>query len=312
MQISNYNLYQYQNNQNLNFKGIRNFNLSYVIKERSHLVPQRMIEVIKDVLKSKPAQEPTLRDLHLKTYAPLLECKNLDEARNLFPEFREVLDAVIFENSPSKNIKELKKHIELKDLSLKLLQDTWAKLKTQDEIAQELGLANRQKLDWFKNKINFVNKDKNYNPLLKVSDPVLKQEVAAKTTAYNLAHPEQMMARNKKAAQACKKPENRAKQRERSRQIYINHPELREQVRFLSQETWDRLPHIKEQMREFSQTCPDYTRAVIKKGIQGYELSPKEERIRKKFYKDFWEAHPQAKQEYQEMRKLIAEEIKKQ
>lgn len=310
MQVYNSNFLGYQDFSSPNFEGITNFNLTYVIQKRKHLVPIRIQNEIKKILRTKPATEPTLRDLHLKTYAPLLECKTLDEARNLFPEFREVLDAAIFENSPSKNIQEVKKHIQLKDLSLKLLQDTWAKLKTQDEIAQELGLQDGKKLDWFKSKINFVNKDKNYNPLLKVSEPELRKIIAAQTTAYNKAHPEKMFAHNKMAAQGCKKPENRAKQKIRSTQMYIDYPHLREQVRLISQMTWDRLPTLKEKMSEFALECPPYTREVLKKMVLKKGLTPAEERIRKKFYKDFWCKYPELRDLYKQTRQAVANEIK--
>ena len=40
-----------------------------------------------------PENKKTLYDIHLETYAPLLECKTLDEAKAMFPEFETVRDA---------------------------------------------------------------------------------------------------------------------------------------------------------------------------------------------------------------------------
>ena len=69
--------------------------LNYVLSERSHLVPQRVLEEVEKIVAAKPEKMKTLKDVHKEVYAPLLDCKTLEEAQQLFPEFAGVKEANI-------------------------------------------------------------------------------------------------------------------------------------------------------------------------------------------------------------------------
>ncbi len=307
---SGFNSNNFQVN-NIRFAGYKEINLRYVLEKRKHLLPQTMISKISEVLRNFEENYPTLRELHINTYAPLLNCKSLDEARNLYPEFRNVLDASIFENSRSKNIAEIKKHVSLNKLSLKLLQETWANLKNQDDIARELGLSDRLKLGWIIDKIGFVNRNKNYTTLLKASDPQLNAEIARKTTAYNNSHPEQMFVRNRFAAQACKKAEYRQKQSLRIIEYDKVHPERKQKISNFFSKVWEKIPDVKETLKNFSQNYANqYEKVVIRKYINGEKLTANEKRLRKIFYKHFWQKFPECKAKYAQACREVSKELK--
>ena len=122
------------------FGAAKDITLKYVVSKYPHILPERVFEAAKNIINTIPKNKrPTLYDLHLEQYKGLLECRTLNEARNLYPEFREVLDASIFRNSRSKHLKNLK--VSLEDLSLRVLQDYYGRLIPQHEIGTELGFV---------------------------------------------------------------------------------------------------------------------------------------------------------------------------
>lgn len=220
------------------FGAAKDITLKYVFDNRLRLLPQRMRNVVSNVLQ-KNKEQPTLRELHLRTYAPLLECGTLGKAQNLFPEFREVLQANAVIKKGSKNTREVSEHVALEDLTLHILKERWGNLKTIDELAKELGLTNRSALGWVLEKIQVPDLGKNYQALLKASDETLNKNVSEKVKAYNLANREKMLAHNRATAQDPV-----------SKQINSD----------IGQLAWARLPHIREAMSEFSKTTPSQER----------------------------------------------------
>ena len=220
-----------------NFGAAKDVNLKYIYQTHFNSLPKRIQTAVQEHVKSGKYDDITLYDLHKEKYAPLLDCKTLDEARNLFPEFREVLDArsVVVHKSP--NIKKIMEKVSLEDLSLHLLKERWANLKTLDEIARDLGLKDRVGITWLKDKIMMPDFAKNYTTLLRSSDETFNVIIASKTKAYNSAHYDAVVEKNRRLAQ-----EN----------IELN--------RYIAQEAWDRLPHIKEKLSEISRTVPSELR----------------------------------------------------
>ena len=308
MKILEYsNLYNY----NTAFCSAKDITLKYVMENRKNLLPPTMIKKIEGILSNPSAPQPTLRQLHIDTYYPLLSCKTFDEARKMYPEFAQMKDAVIFENSRSKNVTEIKKHIPLSQLSLKLLQDSWAKLRNHEDIAHDLGLKDRQKMGWIISKIGFVNRNKNYTTLLKASDPVLKAQIAQKTADYNAANPEKMLARNKHAAQFCKKAEYRQAQAKRMKQYDKLHPERRDKIGAFTKEVWSRIPEVRKAMLDYSKNeAPAYLRRIIHKHLKGQKLTAEEIRMRKIFYAGFWRKYPEYKTLFKETCKQVSAELK--
>lgn len=265
--------------------------LNYVLEKRAHLLPKRVLGKVQEIVASKSENMPSLKEVHLKTYAPLLECKTLEEAQELFPEFAGVKEATISFQRITGNIKKLKEGGFLEEgFSLKVLQEVWAKLKSQDEIAQDFGLKNRNAITWVLQKIGFVNYDTNYKTLLMASDAESRATIAGKTIAWNASHPDLMRARNKKAAQGMKKPENREAHSRRMKQHFIDHPERREQVSENSTKYWSDPQHREEQSqrgKDYAKAHPEKAQKSSERGKAAWALIPEARETLKTFFKDY-------------------------
>lgn len=265
--------------------------LNYIIENRAHLLPQRILENVTEIVASKPEKLPTLKEVHLRTYAPLMECNNLEEAQKLFPEFEGIKEANISFKRITGNIKKLQQGGFLKEgFSLKVLQEIWCNLKNQDEIAQQFGLKDRSAITWVLQKIGFVNYNTNYKTLLMSSDPETRATIAGKTIAWNASHPDLMRARNKKAAQSMKKPENREAHSKRMKQHFIEHPERREQVSKNSIEYWsDPLHRIEHSNRskKYHELHPEKAEKSRRLNKAAWDLIPEAREIMSTFFKDY-------------------------
>ena len=291
------------------FEGRRIIDLNYILQNRSNLLPQRVYDKVAEIVNSKPQTMPTLMQVHKEIYSPLLGCKTLDEAKEIFPEFANIKNAEGSFVRNRGNIKKLKTNGALQDnLSLKLLQDVWGKLKSQDEIAQDLGLESRSSLGWILKKIRFVNYSSNYRTLLMSSDPESRAVIAAKTTAWNACHPDLMYKKNKYAAQFCKTPEYRKAHSERMIEYDKLHPERKEKIREFDLAVWKKVPEIKKAMSEFAKSQDPFTKMVIKKEISQMALNSSEIRVKKSFYKKFWQANPDLQKKFKEAFKQVKEE----
>lgn len=278
-------------NQKPSFTGRKPIDLHYILKNRDYLLPERVLKKVEKIVAKNPVQLPTLKAVHLKTYAPLLKCKTLDEAQKLFPEFADMKEANISFTRYTGNIYKLldSGHLE-NNFSLKMLQEFWAKLKSQDEIASELGLAGRTSLTWVLQKIGFVNYNTNYKQLLMASDANTRSIIASKTRAWNAAHPDLVRARNKHAAQYMKKPENRKAHSERMKKHFEEHPERRKQVSENSKAYWADPKH----RAEHSQRGLMYEKLHPEKAQHNYEFQKmvwarldEARKIMSSFFKDF-------------------------
>lgn len=294
--IPNYtnNILVRSNNNKPSFEGRgKPITLRYVVEKRSHLLPERVLNNAREILSSQTERIPSLMELHKSIYAPLLTCNTLDEAKEMFPEFEEMLGIVTFERN-SRYAKEFNERTD-KNFALRMLQEFWVNLKTKDEIAQELGMLNRNSLEWSLKQIGFVSYPANYKTLLKASDEEGNRLIACKTIAWNALHPDLMYAKNKHAAQGCKTPEYREAQSDRMKAYDREHPERRQKIGESSREAWENCPEVKEAMSEFAKSSSLFVRKVVMKNIKGENLSPAEKRINKGFYKRFWDSHPYLK-----------------
>lgn len=248
------------------FQGARDINLKYIYNNRLRLLPQRIRQKVTNVVENNGNIYEPLRDIHLKTYAPLLECKTLGKAQNMFYEFREVLPAQNVIQHKSQNVKKIMETTPLEDLSLLLLKERWGKLKTLDEIAKDLGLKNRSALAWIMQKIRIPDFGTNYHKLLSTTDEKLNREIAQKTKNYNAAHRDAVIAHNLTLSMKFK--------------------ELNRQI---SQTAWDRLPHIKEAFSEVASRTNGSERFAA-----------------------FWSEHPEYAQEFAQMKRKVAAELRAQ
>lgn len=285
MQIYSINPFNF-NNPSFEGRG-KPLDLKYILEKRSHLLPQRVLDSARTSLSGV-----SLPEIHRSIYNPLLDCKTLDEAKSLYPEFAGIAESVTFSRE-SVYKRQFEERTKGMNFPLKMLQELWGNLKTKDEVAQELGLPNRTSLDWALKQIGFVYFQPNYRVLLKASDEAGNREIAQKTRVYNQANPELMYARNKHAAQGCKTEEYRAAQRARMIEYDKLHPERREKISEFDKRVWELCPEIKDAMAQFAMGETAYVRGIVMKKTRGVVLTEQEKRVDKGFYKRFWAAHPE-------------------
>ena len=120
-----------------------------------------------------------------------------------------------------------------------------------------------------------------------------------------------MFAKNKHAAQFCKKTEYRKAQSKRIKQYDKLHPERRDKISVFTKEVWSRIPEIRTAMLDYSQNeAPAYLRGIIHKHLQGKKLNSDELNMRKIFYAGFWRKYPQYKIRYKEVCNQVSAELK--
>ncbi len=246
-----YNRYSYTTEgQNTSFGTAKDINLKYIYKNRLHLLPDRIKNMITHIVEDNIDCCDSLRDLHLSVYKKLLDCKTLDEARNVFPEFREVLNLANLVQRDSANLRKIKEKIPVSDFSLFMLKERWGKLKTHNEIAQDLGLKDRSALSWFADKAQIPDLGKNYQMLLKASDEELNAQIASKTKAYNSLHYDRVVKRNRDLSK-----KNKALNSVISKEAWKRLPDIREALSKISSKTKG-----EERFSIFWQLNPEYAR----------------------------------------------------
>ena len=277
--------------------------LKYIVEKRSNLLPARVLENVKKCLLTPTPESKSLLTLHRETYAPLLECKTLDEVKSLYPEFKDIKDEIIFKRPNSTYAKSFTERIQNENFALKMLQEIWANLKNKDDIAKEYGMNSRSSLDWALGQINFIPLSSNYKKILVASDAEGNKTIADKTRAWNALHPDLMYAHNKKAAQGCKTEQYREAQSERIKKYDIEHPERREKISNALKEGWQKCPEVRKAISEFSKNESSFLKNALAKKSTNKKITEKEERAIAGFYKRFWDTHPELKAVYAEARK---------
>ena len=215
-----------------NFGSAKDMDLKNIAKNKLYLLPERMQKVVTEKIKKGEDNGVVLRDLHLDVYSKILECDSLSAVQNEYPEFGEVLQANVVIKHKSPNIKKIMEVMPLEDLSLFLIKERWANLKTTDEIAKELGLKDRSALNWVLDKIQIPRFERNYMTLLRSSDEEMNKIIAEKTRLYNISHRDVMLEHNRRVAQQSKDVQ-----------------------REISLRAWAMLPHVKKALSEMAQTC---------------------------------------------------------
>ncbi len=293
--LNSYNLSKTQNQPNFEAKG-KPISLEYIVENRSNLLPPRVLEKAQSILRNGRGSLKSLKELHLEIYSPLLECKTLNEAKFLYKEFENMDEEVVFQRN-SRYAEKFKNHTD-KNFALKMLQEYWAKLRNKDDIAKELGMKNHTSLDWVLKQINFVGFDKNYKTLLKASDEEGNKIIASKTAAWNALHPDLMYAKNRKAAQGCKTDKYKKEQSQRIKDYDKKHPERREKIRVATQRAWDSCPEIKKAMSDYLKQQSPFIKSIVSKDMSKSLLTSAEKRIKKAFFKSFWDTHPKMREMY--------------
>lgn len=285
-----------------NFGAAKDINLKYILKNRSHLLPERMRV---EVEKAATTEMPTLKELHERVYKPLMESETLDMAKKSFDEFKGVVELPTVADKVPRLVKTLKEKMPLSDVSLDCLKKVWSGM-PQEEIAKTYGFSGRAPVAKLCEVLNIPKPDHNYLTLLKTSDEAGNQKVADASRR----HLGTCMRNLALANIANKTPEARAKHAAAVVRHYVEHPEKREEVSAISKLAWEKCPQIREAKTVYFSTLSSYQRAVLKKQSSGAPLTAQERRVVGGVHKKFWDLHPEFKTVYSEARREAAREVK--
>lgn len=283
-----------------NFAAASDIHLKYVLAKRAQYLPESMLNEIKQICASNPKELPSLQDVHKKVYQPLFDANSLDEVKKIFPEFKDVIDIITFKSSRSKAIKAIMDRMPLENFTLQYLKQLYQPQKMED-LVKIYGLPNRSILGWLNNKLNIKKLCSSYIQILKLSDEKENMRIAELSRQAIYANPEAQQKRLAKAAETHRTPEYRAKKRQEMIEFYKRNPAAAEKTRFISKETWNRCPEIKKALAEFKNSKSARVQAILTKTDYKH-ATPTERRIIKGFYKEFWNTHPEMKEQIRQAR----------
>ena len=241
--------------------------LKYIVEKRSYVLPERILTEAKKLLAYNTGKLPSLLEIHRKVYTPLLKCKSLGEAKELFPEFENVREEINFiKNNHYKKIFE--ERFAREDFALKMLQEYWGKLRSIKEICEDSGLKNRASLEWPLEEINFPKFHNQYKNILLASDRNGTRILAKRVQDFDSTD----TSRKEKISQA----------------LYAR---------------WIASTEIRQAMSEFATNEGNGYRKMLDKISAGKELSEVEKRMNKGFFKRFWAKYSELKKHKSDLSK---------
>lgn len=286
------------------FGSAKEINLSYILKNREHLLPERMRYAVRSALKQ--GEDITLQELHNIIYAPLMQTQTLEEARILFPEFEDVRDFTEIADKFLRSARVISARMPLEDFSLDCLKKIWFGT-PQEQIVKSYGFRCRDVLSKICKTLNIPKPEGNYLMLLKTSSEEGNRKVAEATRR----HLDTCMKNLALANIANKTPEARAKQAASMRRFYDEHPEKREAVSIITKAAWEKCGHIKQAMAVFTRFQPPRVIEAIHKQKAGSRLSESEQALIGDFYKRFWANFPNLRKDFSIAKIEAAKEFKK-
>ena len=266
-------------------------------------------------------KEANILDIHLEYYARLLDCETLNEAKELYPEFKEVIDATeidekIFGTKGFRKIQEGKLDGLTKDnFSLTAIKLIFGKGISKTEIAEKgyFGIKYSGKIKEILSNLN-IEIDQRYAYLLQSEkikkawqDDNFKEKQAQKRKEV---WQDEEYRKKMRAIQKLNqnKPETKAKKEEKLR-IIRQTPEFREKISRISQEHWQN-PEYREKLskirKEISST-PE-ARKTMSERSKKLKQDETQQKIAKIVYyasSKAWELHPIAKEIHRQTAKEV-------
>ena len=292
------------------FTAASDISLRYVYEKHAKYLPKSILQKIEELL-SKGEEEnlPQLWQLHNEVYKPLMEAKTLDEAKTIFPEFRDVIDVQTLSGNRSKAIKAILEKMPLDQFTLTYLQKLYAPT-TQEIIIKLFGFTNRSLAEWLNKKLNIPKLAGNYLQLLRMSNEEENRRIAecSRQAIYN--NPEAQAQRQAKAAEHHRTPEYREKKRTEMIRYYEERPEQRERVRRITERTWQLCPEVKSAFSAYTAQCSDFVKSALAKKKQHKPLNSAERRALGGYYKGFWSMHPDFREVFSSAKKQAEREYR--
>ena len=321
----------------LSFKGGNSIDLKKTMEifdeaeeeEGKSIVPDRVREAANFVLENGNPKNLTLIDVHKHVYDDIRYAESLDEVKELYPEFKDVIssdDLDASEGSLISDVKQGKSQYFSKDedLALQMLKLYWAEgFSTRDlkKYTDDKGVVYAMK----KMQIPLLNK--HYSIVLKFSDREYNERMSAEMSARKLQNLEQKSSsgtyvyipRGKMSEEQKKKiseslidyysenPQRIYAQSMRQKEFYRNNPQAAETFRQVLEDAWGlgSSKPVKEALSRFMKNRGE--KSVNYAEIsQTTSLSAKM-RLR---MQEFWEQNPKAKEKFSTSMKCAWKRIK--
>ncbi len=277
---------------------------------------KKVIELANKALLN-PANKKTLYEIHNEAYAPLKESKTLDEAKMLFPEFKDVIDAK--DLNITYDMRSIKKiaageieGLTLDNLSLTFLKKFYVEIAGISDKSKWFGLSGNAILN-IADTLNIKKPDNLYIRLYKSSNPAAKSAMSEAAKKYQTNNPEAKKQHSEKMKEYFSNPENKKKhkaaldecwanpekrmaQSERLKKFYKEHPERREKQSKLMQEVFAAHPERKEALLEAAANANSHTDEANKKrseSLQEYYKNPDVREQKRQEQLEFHKTHPE-------------------
>ena len=236
-----------------------------------------IVKRLKDIGKSSKF---SLYEIHMEHYEDLLDCQTLDEAKEKYPEFKDVIDAKDIDINSLKRAFVLKKiangeieGIAIEDLSLEILKKYFGQLISANKKEEYWNISN--------NAIPSIAKTLN----IKLPNKMYMLKTALSSGEYKARM-------SKTITEKMQEPEYKEKM---------------ERVYRASKLAWNRHPEITDMMSEVAKDFP-WLAVILSKKEKGIELNQKEERYLFAYCGKCEEAMPGYKKIISdERRKILAE-----
>ncbi len=305
---NHYNQHIQKQQNHVFFGAAKDLHLKYILKKRAHLLPERILEKVTEIVNSHNGsviELPTLKRVHDEEYAQLMKADTLAKAKESYKEFKDVIDLSKITTPSNKQARKITEVLPLEEFSLDLLKRVWAGT-TQVQIAKHYGLNGREAVAKLCKMLNIPKPESNYLILLKTCEEEGNRKVAEAT----LQHLDICKRNLALAGKTSKTPEAIQKQRQSLKEFYNDHPERREEASTISKEVWRRCEEIRSAKMLYLSQQPLFVQHATSKLIHNQKMTETEKRVAHAFHRDFWEIDPARKIQYGQTRHEVVEDFK--
>ena len=239
-------------------------NLDKLAQKNSAVYPKHIREWAGMILESGNKAKQTLIDIHKKYYESLKSCTTLDEVKQKFSEFADVLsdsEVKFSENSFGDDVKKGKLECfdKNEDLSLQLLKLYYGEGFSINDLKK---YTDGKDIHWTMKKLNIPRQNQTYGQILKLSDPDYNARLTAEMTY------KRRLALDKKAQEA-------------GEPVYIPRGPLSKEHR----------EHISEGLKKYYQENPSRIYDMSEKMKEFYRQNPEKSEEMTRVLKRAWSAY---------------------
>lgn len=304
-------------------------------------LPDSILFEIKNTLASGNTASETLYTVHQKVYGNLENCTSLDEAKALYPEFENVINAKdLDESKMSPTLKRINNGeidgIKIEDLTLALLKAHYGKAAglsskenffnlSKDTILKMFGVLNIERLDGqylrLLSDCSPIRREKcsqNWSAEKRAvhaakaneiwSDKERKETQSERRKQWFKEHPEAAEEISERLKGRTLSPETRAKVSTSKKQFYKENPEFAQ----LRSQSFKEHKDLKEKMCKIAREEFPYLKVILQKQAAHIPLDAYENKYIKNYYKRCAEAQPNGQKIVGEIFSKLWKEFKEQ